>query len=87
VPAPRPRGRLLEREQQRLLPHRCHRRPHRGQRRHEVLCGLKVGGSFPRNASERNPCNCRMDALMFLDREASADEVKQQHRRYLALKD
>ena len=49
--------------------------------------GLKVGGSFPQNASERNPCNCRMDALMFLDREVGADEVKQQHRRFLSLED
>lgn len=45
--------------------------------------GIKIGGSFPQDGSERNPCNCRMDALMFLDDVASADQVAQQYRRYL----
>jgi glucose/arabinose dehydrogenase len=45
--------------------------------------GIKIGGSFPQNGSERNPCNCRMDDLMFLDSVASADEVARQYRRYL----
>ena len=45
--------------------------------------GIKIGGSFPQNGTERNPCNCRMDALMFLDTVASADEVAQQYRRFL----
>ncbi|SEB62287.1 Glucose/arabinose dehydrogenase, beta-propeller fold [Nocardioides exalbidus] len=45
--------------------------------------GIKIGGSFPQNGTERNPCNCRMDALMFLDDAASASEVARQYRRYL----
>lgn len=45
--------------------------------------GIKIGGSFPQNGTERNPCNCRMDALMFLDDVASASEVARQYRRYL----
>jgi Glucose / Sorbosone dehydrogenase/Concanavalin A-like lectin/glucanases superfamily len=45
--------------------------------------GIKIGGSFPQNGSERNPCNCRMDALMFLDDVASASEVARQYRRFL----
>jgi len=43
--------------------------------------GIKIGGSFPQNTREGNPCNCRMDSLMFLDRAVSAWEVKQQYRR------
>lgn len=45
--------------------------------------GIKIGGSFPQNGTERNPCNCRMDALVFLDDVASASEVARQYRRYL----
>lgn len=45
--------------------------------------GIKIGGSFPQNGSERNPCNCRMDGLMFLDEAASASEVARQYRRLL----
>lgn len=45
--------------------------------------GIKIGGSFPQDTSERNPCNCRMDGLMFLDKELSAAEVQRQHRRFL----
>lgn len=45
--------------------------------------GIKIGGSFPQNGDERNPCNCRMDALMFLDDVASASEVARQYRRFL----
>ena len=45
--------------------------------------GIKIGGSFPQDGTERSPCNCRMDALMFLDTVASADEVAQQYRRFL----
>jgi len=45
--------------------------------------GIKIGGSFPQNGSERNPCNCRMDGLMFLDTAASASEVARQYRRLL----
>ena len=42
--------------------------------------GIKIGGSFPQNTVERNPCDCRMDALMFLDRSVSAREVAAQYR-------
>jgi hypothetical protein len=41
--------------------------------------GIKIGGGFPQNNREDNPCNCRMDALMFLDRDASAGEIAQQY--------
>lgn len=37
--------------------------------------GIKIGGSFPQNTLERNPCNCRFDSLMFLDRSVSPTEV------------
>jgi hypothetical protein len=42
--------------------------------------GIKIGGSFPQNTVERNPCNCRMDGLMFLDRALSPHEVWLQYR-------
>jgi glucose/arabinose dehydrogenase len=42
--------------------------------------GIKIGGSFPQNTSEANPCNCRMDSLMFLNKAASSHEVWQQYR-------
>lgn len=45
--------------------------------------GIKVGGSFPQNGTERNPCNCRMDTLMFLDDSLSASEVARQYRRFV----
>ncbi|NPD03829.1 hypothetical protein HN031_03905 [Nocardioides sp. zg-1308] len=45
--------------------------------------GIKIGGSFPQDGTERNPCNCRMDGLMFLDDAASASEVARQYRRLL----
>jgi hypothetical protein len=41
--------------------------------------GIKIGGSFPQNNRENNPCNCRMDNLMFLDRAASPGEIKGQY--------
>jgi hypothetical protein len=41
--------------------------------------GIKIGGSFPQNTRENNPCNCRMDGLMFLNRDATATEVAQQY--------
>lgn len=41
--------------------------------------GIKIGGSFPQNTRENNPCNCRTDALMFLNRDATAAEVAQQY--------
>jgi hypothetical protein len=37
--------------------------------------GIKIGGSFPQNTREGNPCHCRMDELMFLDRALSPLEV------------
>jgi Concanavalin A-like lectin/glucanases superfamily len=37
--------------------------------------GIKIGGSFPQNTVERNPCNCRMDELMFYKRALTATEV------------
>ena len=37
--------------------------------------GIKIGGSFPQNTRESNPCHCRMDELMFLDRALSPVEV------------
>ncbi|SEF62973.1 hypothetical protein SAMN04489712_101645 [Thermomonospora echinospora] len=43
--------------------------------------GIKIGGSFPQNTAERNPCDCRMDSLMFLDRTVSAQEIWKQYRR------
>ena len=46
--------------------------------------GIKIGGSFPQDTVERNPCDCRMDALMFLDTAATAQEVKQQYRRFVS---
>jgi hypothetical protein len=42
--------------------------------------GIKIGGSFPQNTRETNPCNCRMDSLMFLDRALSDHEIRQQYR-------
>ncbi len=37
--------------------------------------GIKIGGSFPQNDREGNPCNCRMDTLMFFDRALDAGVV------------
>ncbi|WP_327590616.1 PQQ-dependent sugar dehydrogenase [Nonomuraea sp. NBC_00507] len=41
--------------------------------------GIKIGGSYPQNTREQNPCDCRMDGLMFLDRVASPGEVRAQY--------
>jgi hypothetical protein len=41
--------------------------------------GIKIGGSFPQNTQERNPCNCRMDELMFFDRALTAKEIRHQY--------
>jgi hypothetical protein len=41
--------------------------------------GIKIGGSFPQNTVERNPCNCRMDELMFYDRALTAKEIHHQY--------
>jgi hypothetical protein len=43
--------------------------------------GIKLGGSFPQNTRERNPCNCRFDSIAFLDRVATAGEVRAQYER------
>jgi hypothetical protein len=42
--------------------------------------GIKIGGSFPQDSRETNPCNCRFDSLMFFDRAATAREVAAQYR-------
>ncbi|MGH7710019.1 MAG: PQQ-dependent sugar dehydrogenase [Gemmatimonadaceae bacterium] len=42
--------------------------------------GVKIGGSFPQNSREANPCNCRIDDLMFIDRALTPLEVNQQYR-------
>ncbi len=44
--------------------------------------GIKIGGSFPLNEVERNPCTCRMDALTFLDTSLSARAVATQYATY-----
>jgi hypothetical protein len=41
--------------------------------------GIKIGGSFPQNTEERNPCNCRFDGLMFLNRVVTPSEVLGQY--------
>lgn len=41
--------------------------------------GIKIGGSFPQNNRETNPCNCRMDNLMFLDRAVTRGEILAQY--------
>jgi hypothetical protein len=43
--------------------------------------GIKIGGSFPQNTEEKNPCDCRIDSLMFLNRVVTPGEVRQQYRR------
>ena len=45
--------------------------------------GIKIGGSFPQDTREQNPCNCRFDSLMFLDTAATAKEVAKQYRRFV----
>jgi len=42
--------------------------------------GIKIGGSFPQDTRETNPCSCRMDSLMFLDRALSRGAVQAQYR-------
>jgi hypothetical protein len=41
--------------------------------------GIKIGGSFPQNTREQNPCNCRFDDLMFLDRVLTPGQIRAQH--------
>ncbi|MFD2765232.1 LamG-like jellyroll fold domain-containing protein [Micromonospora eburnea] len=45
--------------------------------------GIKIGGSFPQNTRENNPCDCRMDGLMFLDSVIPAGDIAKQYR-YMA---
>lgn len=42
--------------------------------------GIKIGGSYPQNTAEKNPCNCRMDGLMFLDRPLTPKEAAIQYK-------
>ncbi|MFI0465788.1 PQQ-dependent sugar dehydrogenase [Saccharopolyspora sp. 5N102] len=44
--------------------------------------GIKIGGSFPQNTAERNPCNCRMDSLMFLNTAAEPGTIAHQYRSF-----
>jgi len=46
--------------------------------------GIKLGGSFPQNTRETNPCNCRMDSLMFLDRVVAPGEMRAQYQRFVS---
>ncbi|WBB68003.1 LamG-like jellyroll fold domain-containing protein [Micromonospora sp. WMMD812] len=46
--------------------------------------GIKIGGSYPQDTREQNPCDCRMDSLMFLDRVVSARDVEKQYRHMTA---
>ncbi|WP_246366664.1 PQQ-dependent sugar dehydrogenase [Kibdelosporangium persicum] len=41
--------------------------------------GIKIGGSFPQNTREGNPCDCRFDNLMFLDRALEPWEIQKQY--------
>ncbi|GAA4884367.1 PQQ-dependent sugar dehydrogenase [Serinicoccus chungangensis] len=41
--------------------------------------GIKIGGSFPQDTQERNPCDCRMDDLMFLDSVPTAEQMAAQY--------
>lgn len=41
--------------------------------------GIKIGGSFPQNTREGNPCDCRLDDLMFLDRAVRPLEILLQY--------
>lgn len=41
--------------------------------------GIKIGGGYPQNTREDNPCDCRFDGLMFLDRVVTPQEVWAQY--------
>ncbi|MFD1045141.1 PQQ-dependent sugar dehydrogenase [Kibdelosporangium lantanae] len=41
--------------------------------------GIKIGGGFPQNTREDNPCNCRFDDVMYLNRVAQPWEVRAQY--------
>ncbi|MBA4861610.1 hypothetical protein H1V43_09485 [Streptomyces sp. PSKA54] len=42
--------------------------------------GIKIGGSFPQDTREQNPCNCRMDDLMLLDHAVDGELIRAQYR-------
>lgn len=42
--------------------------------------GIKIGGSYPQDTREQNPCNCRFDDLMFLDRVLTPGQIMAQYR-------
>ncbi len=42
--------------------------------------GIKIGGSFPQDTREGNPCDCRLDELMFLDRAVHPLRIRLQYR-------
>ncbi|MFL6056952.1 MAG: hypothetical protein ACJ72W_29245 [Actinoallomurus sp.] len=46
--------------------------------------GIKIGGGMPQNTQEDNPCNCRFDSLMFLNRVVTDKEVWQQYHQALS---
>ncbi|WP_419702526.1 PQQ-dependent sugar dehydrogenase [Promicromonospora sp. NFX87] len=41
--------------------------------------GIKIGGSFPQDTQERNPCDCTMDTIELLDRAITPREVAAQY--------
>ena len=43
--------------------------------------GIKIGGSFPQDTRETNPCNCRFDDLRFFDRALSRGQIMSRYRR------
>jgi Concanavalin A-like lectin/glucanases superfamily len=45
--------------------------------------GIKIGGSFPQNTREANPCPCRMDDVMMLDRVLTEHEINEHYQRAL----
>jgi len=49
--------------------------------------GIKIGGSYPQNTSEKNAFDGRFDDLMFFNRVLSPSEVQQQYRSFLTGQD
>lgn len=46
--------------------------------------GIKIGGSFPQNTREMNPCPCKMDDVMLLDRVVTELEINDEYHRALS---
>lgn len=46
--------------------------------------GFKIGGSYPQNTAEANPCNCRMDDLMFFNKALTPAELRAQFSMFAA---